>query len=110
MTTAEKITTVKALVNDSSLTDDLVTVYLTKAENAIRNRMYPFNLPKDEDGNEITFVVPAKYEMIQCELACNYILKRGAEGELIHNENGINRTYDSANEGKILMEVMQVIL
>ena len=110
MTTSEKITMVKTLVNDSTLTDDFVTVYLTKAESAIRNRMYPFNLPLDKTTEQpITFSVPAKYEVLQCELACEYILKRGAEGEITHNENGINRTYDSANSEKLLMEVMQVI-
>lgn len=110
MTINEKIAMVKTLANDSGLTDELVTVYLTKAESAIRNRMYPFDLPIDkETGEPITFEVPAKYEVLQCELACEYILKRGAEGEISHNENGINRTYDSANSEKLLMEVMQVI-
>lgn len=110
MTINEKIAMVKTLANDSELTDELVTVYLTKAESAIRNRMYPFDLPIDkETGEPITFEVPAKYEVLQCELACEYILKRGAEGEITHNENGINRTYASANSEKLLMEVMQVI-
>ena len=111
MTLAEKITMVKTLANESDLTDAFVTVYLNKAESAIRNRMYPFNLPLDsETGEPITFTVPAKYEMLQCELACNYILKRGGEGEIRHDENGISRTYDSVNEEKLLMEVMQVII
>lgn len=109
METSAKITTVKTLVNNSTLPDDFVTVYLNKAESAIRNRMYPFGLPL-QNGQEITFVVPAKYEMLQCELACNYILKRGGEGEIKHDENGISRTYDSVNEEKLLMEVMQVIV
>ncbi len=108
MTINEKIATVKTLVNDSTLTDSFVTTYLTKAEYAIRNRMYPFDLPK-ENGQEITFVVPAKYEMLQCELACRYILRRGGEGELSHNENGINRSYGSVNDDDLLMEVMQKI-
>lgn len=109
MTTNEKVATIKALVNDETLTEDLVTVYLNKAESAIRNRMYPFNLPKDENGDEIAFVVPAKYEMLQCELASRYISRRGGEGEIVHNENGINRTYGSVNDSDLLSEVMQVI-
>ena len=108
MTEAEKIATVKTLADDSTLTDTFVTTYLTKAEYAIRNRMYPFGLPK-ENGQEITFVVPAKYEMLQCELASRYILRRGGEGEISHNENGINRSYNSVNDEDLLMEVMQVI-
>lgn len=110
MTVNEKIAMVKALANDSELTDEIVTVYLTKAESSIRNRMYPFNLPIDkETGEPITFEVPAKYEVLQCELACEYILRRGGEGEVAHNENGINRTYESANAEHLLREVMQVI-
>lgn len=109
MTTSEKIATVKALTNESDLTDDVVTVYLEKAKNAIRNRMYPFSLPKDKNGNEVTFEVPQKYEMLQCELASRYLLRRGGEGELVHNENGINRTYGSVNDSDLLCEVMQVI-
>lgn len=109
MTTVEKIATVKTLTNESDLTDDLVTVYLSKAGKAIRNRMHPFNLPKDDNGEEIPFEVPEKYEMLQCELASRYISRRGGEGELAHNENGINRTYGSVNDSDLLSEVMQVI-
>lgn len=108
MTTEEKITIVKTLTNESDLTDELVTVYLSKAEKAIRNRMYPFSLPK-ENGVEIAFVVPEKYEMLQCELATRYLQRRGGEGEITHNENGINRTYGSVNDSDLLCEVMQVI-
>lgn len=103
MTTSEKVATTKALANDDTLTDDLVTVYLNKAESAIRNRMYPFSMPAEN------FTVPSKYEMLQCELACRYISRRGGEGELVHNENGINRTYGSVNDSDLLSEVMQVI-
>ena len=110
MTINEKIATVKTLANESDLTDAFVTVYLTKAESAIRNRMYPFSLPIDDTtGEPITFAVPAKYEMLQCDLACRYILRRGGEGEITHNENGISRTYSSVNDDDLLMEVMQVI-
>ena len=105
MTTNEKVAIIKALANDETLTEDLVTVYLNKAESAIRNRMYPFNLPE----GMTTFVVPEKYEILQCELASRYISRRGGEGELVHNENGINRTYGSVNDSDLLSEVMQVI-
>lgn len=102
MTQSEKIATVKALANETELTEDIVSVYLTKAESAIRNNMFPF-------GTVENFVVPEKYEMIQCELACRYILRRGAEGELTHNENGINRTYGSVDDSDLLKQVLQVI-
>ena len=110
MTTSEKITIVKTLANETEFSDEVVTVYLTKAESAIRNRMYPFGLPKNDDGTEQTFIVPAKYEMLQCELASRYILRRGGEGEIKHGENGIERTYSSTNDEDLLMEVLQVIV
>lgn len=104
MTQSEKIATTRTLTNDSELSEDIIIVYLKKAENAIRNRMYPFSMPTKN------FEVPSKYEMLQCELASRYILRRGAEGEETHNENGINRTYGSINDSDLLSEVMQVVL
>lgn len=104
MTQSEKIATTRTLTNDSELSEDIISVYLKKAENAIRNRMYPFSMPTEN------FEVPSKYEMLQCELASRYILRRGAEGEETHNENGINRTYGSINDSDLLSEVMQVVL
>ena len=104
MTQSEKITTTRTLINDSEISADTISVYLNKAESAIRNRMYPFSMPTEN------FEVPSKYEMLQCELACRYISRRGAEGEETHNENGINRTYGSINDSDLLAEVMQVVL
>jgi len=89
MTEEQKITTVQTLLgNDSEATTALVTVYVALAKSQILNRLYPFEIP-DTVTN-----VPAKYEYTQCELARNLFLKRGAEGEIVHNENGINRTYE----------------
>lgn len=111
MTLAEKITLTKTLVdNDTDATNDLLTALLSKAEYAIRNRMYPFHLPLNESGEEITFTVPAKYEYLQCELAGRYFNRRGGEGEKLHIENGIDRHYDSVNDEDLLMEIMQVVL
>lgn len=110
MTLAEKILYVKTLVNnDTDATDTLITALLTKAEKAIQNRMYPFRLPIEE-GQEITFSVPPKYEVLQCELAMRYFNRRGGEGEILHTENGIDRHYGSINDEDLLMEVMQVIV
>lgn len=103
MTNEEKIAMVQTLVdNDSDATTALVNVYLNLAKSAILNRMYPFTVPESAD-------VPSKYEVLQCQLASRYFLRRGAEGEASHNENGINRVYGSVNDEDILREVMQVV-
>lgn len=111
MTVQEKVALVQALANnDSTATTTLVTALLNKAESAIRNRMYPIHLPLDNTGQEIPFVVPAKYEVLQCDLAMRYFSRLGGEGEKLHIENGIDRHYDSVNDEDLLMEVMQVIV
>lgn len=104
MTTAEKIAYVQTMADDPEATDALVSVYLTKAKAAVFRRMYPIgNKP------ELMIDVPDKYEIIQCDLAVRYFLRRGGEGEQIHNENGIHRHYGSVNDEDLLMEVTQVI-
>lgn len=106
MTLSEKITMVKTLANESTLTDDFVTVYINMAESAIFNRIYPFGKTFEEGQ---AFVVPKEYEILQCRLASRYLARRGGEGEIKHAENGIDRTYGSVNDEDLLMEVMQAI-
>lgn len=102
MTIAEKINIVQTLVGgDTSATDDLIAVYLDDAKEAILNRRYPFGVPEMTD-------VPTAYERAQCKLAARYFLRRGAEGEKAHNEDGVNRSYGSVNDEDILMEVVQI--
>ena len=101
MTNAEKIATVKTLVeNDAAATDAVVTVYLKDAEAAILRRLYPWGIPTTVTE------APSEYEMLQCKLAMRYFLKRGAEGEYIHDENGTNRHYGSVNDEDLLSEVV----
>ena len=104
MTTAEKIAYVQSMVdNDPEATDARVSAYLAKAANAITKRRYPFGTP----SNVIDPV--GRYDVTQCDLAVRYFLRRGGEGEQIHNENGIHRHYASVNDEDLLMEVMQEI-
>lgn len=102
MKLSEKITTVRTLLdNDPQATDGLLEILLKDAEYTILNRMYPFGIPEDT-------YVPDAYEMMECRLAQRYFLRRGAEGEIVHNENGVNRTYQSVNDEDILRNIIQV--
>ena len=103
MTMAEKIARVQAYIGeDEEATNDLISVYIEDAQYAILNRRYPFGIP------EYVTDVPAMYENLQCKLAARYFLKRGGEGELIHNEDGVHRHYGSVQDEDLLMEVMQI--
>ena len=102
MTTADKIEIVKVLIGtDEQVSDELLSVYLEDAKWAILNRRYPFSVPYGAE-------VPAMYENLQCRLATRYFLKRGAEGEQIHNEDGVHRHYGSVQDEDLLMEVIQI--
>lgn len=100
MTDAEKITMVKALVdNDATATDDLIKVYLRLASNKMLERLYPFDADKEESD------LPERYETIQCELASRLFLRRGGEGETNHEENGVNRTYATVDDEDLLSRI-----
>ena len=93
MTELEKLTLLRAMVGtpntDENWSDDVLISYLTIAGRKIINRAYPYN-------DEVTDV-PRRYGYLQCEIA-NYLLnKRGAEGQTAHSENGVNRSYESAD-------------
>lgn len=100
MSESEAIQIVQTLVeNDPSATDALVGVYLQDAQAAILRRLYPFGVPSDVTA------VPSIYELLWCKLAARYFLRRGAEGEIVHEENGINRQYQSVGDEDLLREV-----
>ena len=87
MTNNEMIQLFQTLTGEHSY--DILTAYLNLAASKVLSRCYPF-------GNQ-NAVVPEKYQPIQIEIAVYLYNKRGAEGQLSHNENGINRSYESAS-------------
>lgn len=93
MTTAEKITFCRVIGNMADTVrfrDDVLSAFLDLAQDVVLQRMYPFGY---EDGA----TVPSKYEHRQCEIAVYLYNRQGSEGETYHSDNGINRTYASAD-------------
>ena len=92
MTEVDKLTMLRILVgqpDEGEWSDDVLNAYLNIAGRKIINRAYPY----DDTITE----VPRRYGYIQCEIAAYLLNKRGSEGQLSHNENGIARTYESAD-------------
>lgn len=98
MTEAEKMIMLRGMVDGDDTPDwsnDILLTYLTIAGRKIINRAYPY----EEDITE----VPKRYAILQCEIAAYLLNKRGAEGETSHSENGISRSYESADVPESLM-------
>lgn len=88
MTQAEKLTLLKAMVGESD-PEEVLLAYLNLAGSKIINRAYPYASDVSE--------VPTRYDFLQCEIAAYLLNKRGAEGQTGHSENGISRSYESAD-------------
>ena len=74
--------------------DYLLEVLLDDAKNAILNRRFPYgDYPVDGEGNT---VIEDRYLDLQYRIALDLYNKQGAEGQLVHKENGIDRTFESS--------------
>ena len=92
MTEVEKLSLLRIMVgqpNEGDWADDVLISYLTIAGRKIINRAYPY----DDAITE----VPRRYGYLQCEIACYLLNRRGSEGQVSHSENGIGRSYESAD-------------
>lgn len=81
MTQLEKL---KLLLNNPSDSDDVLNFYLDCAKDIICDL-------RNSTG------VETKYLTVQLQIAVELYNKRGSEGEIAHNEIGIDRTYEMAD-------------
>lgn len=88
MTNDEKLAALKAMVGSSDY-DEVLSAYLKLAGGKIIAKAFPYQ-------NDVT-EVPTQYSYLQVEIAAYMLNKRGAEGETVHTENGISRTYENAD-------------
>ena len=92
MDTTSKIMVVKTslrIPQEDTTLDNEISVYLEMAAHLILDWMY---INKPDKRSEVT-EVPTRYEMVQINAVVNAYNHQGAEGETVHNENGINRTF-----------------
>ena len=79
-----------------NVTDAELEDILESAKAVIMSRRFPFGEQPEEIEN--------KYKDLQIRIAVEMYNKRGAEGETAHSENGISRTYASANVSEDLLK------
>lgn len=94
MTREEMIAQVSEMAEES----DSVAVgyYLDNAAEVILNQMYPFNEDWETESGELP-TIPVRYQNLQMRIAVIFLNKRGADGETMHIENGINRHYSTTD-------------
>lgn len=78
-------------VNDDELED-----ILESAKAVILSRRFPFSEWPDE--------IEDRYKDLQIRIAVEMFNKQGAEGEILHSENGVSRTYASASVTEDLLK------
>ena len=70
--------------------DALLEAALERAKLGILELRFPFGYAEDQE-------LEPQYMGLQIEWAIELISKMGAEGEIMHIENGVHRTYESAD-------------
>ena len=86
MTIEEIISKVSLIANEENT--KIINAYLDIAKNKILLKAFPF-----EDTSLME--MPEKYQSLWIDATVFLLLKRGAEGETSHNENGVNRSWAS---------------
>lgn len=101
MTASEMLAQTKIYIGDDpQATDAVVAAYIAKAEDMIARTLYPTgDIP-------VSYATPPRYHMLACEIACVEYVKQGAEGETVHIENGIHRTFRSTSSDDLLKFVI----
>lgn len=96
MDNTEKLNRLAALISPDTAEENLLLFLLEQSEGIVLNKRHPFGVPQGA-------VVEARYEHIQLQIAVELFSKMGAEGQTAHGENGISRSYESADVSPSLL-------
>lgn len=87
----------KNRIPENNLENNELDALLMDAESIILSKLY--KVREMPDSAEL----PKKYEGLQIRIAVELFSKVGAEGETVHSENGISRTYENAGVSNSLI-------
>lgn len=90
----DQLERLKIRITENTNDDELVDI-LESAKAVILSRRFPFG--------EWPAEIEDKYKDLQIRIAVEMFNKRGAEGETAHSENGVSRSYASANVSEDLL-------
>ena len=87
MTEAEKLALISVMTDEENA--EVIAAYYAMAKQIIFELAYPVGEFPEE--------LPARYDAVHVEIAVYLINKQGAEGEIVHLENGVSRHWDSGS-------------
>jgi hypothetical protein len=90
MTDNDKLAILSQRIGNTTSTTALLRSYLFDAQEIILNKIY------EVAERPIDAVVPSKYDSLHIRITEYLYYRRGSEGQTVHNEGGINRTYASS--------------
>lgn len=96
MTNEQKIEKLKVLISPDTASDETFSYLLEQAEGICLNRRYPFGPPEGATLSPL-------HEQIQLRVAVEIFSKMGAEGQTMHTENGVSRTWEAADVSPSLL-------
>ena len=99
MTNEERLAALQVLISPDTATDDLLMNLLEQAEGIVLNRRYPFGVPEEAK-------LSPQHEKIMIRVALELYSKMGAEGQISHDENGVNRTWEAADVSPSLLKMI----
>lgn len=86
-----KLKTLLEIAESETDEDILLALLITKATNKVVNTRHPYGC---DDTQKATAVL--RYEDIILDVAVYLYSKKGAEGQTVHSETGVSRSYESA--------------
>ena len=90
MTNEQKIEKLKVLISPDTASESLLSYLLEQSEAICLNRRYPFGSPEGATLSPL-------HEQIQIRIAVELFTKMGAEGQTMHTENGVSRTWEAGD-------------
>lgn len=96
MTNEEKIAKLEVLISPDTAPNDLLQCLLEQSEGIVLNRRYPFGIPEGA-------TLSAMHEQLQIRIAVELFSRMGSEGQVMHMENGVSRTFEGGEVSPFLL-------
>lgn len=102
MTNEEKIEKLTVLISPDTADEETLRYLLEQSEGIILNRKYPFGVPEGA-------TLSPSHEQVQMRMAMELFSKMGAEGQTMHMENGVSRTYEAGDVSPSLLRMIMPV-